>query len=106
MTNKKNKFASSIDSESDSTPLTIKHRGDDFVGVVSSAVSSIPIRQIIFLFIAFIIITSDVFTTRIMNKIPKATVGTSVSSRGAVLQGLMLCLVFIIGHALITNDVI
>ncbi len=52
----------------------------------------IPIAELIFLFIATLFFHSDVFTSRVLNKIPSTVVGREITARGECIIGLLLCL--------------
>jgi hypothetical protein len=92
----------------DSKPIKVKGKKvDDFVGITANLVSSINYKHMIFIFIAFLILYSDVFIMRGLAKIPGAvSSGTQVTMHGAVISGIMLCIAYLIGDVLIKTGVI
>ena len=80
----------------DSDPLVSSNKPDDFAKLLVDGVSKIQYKQVIFLFIIFIILTSDVFINRVLSKISGAVEGKSASNYGTVLQGIFLVLGYIL----------
>lgn len=65
-----------------------------------------PIKISIFIFIMFILINSNVFIDRILSKNKSYVEGRIVTEKGALVQGLLLSLWYLLINTLITHDFI
>jgi hypothetical protein len=99
----------------DSVPLDIIHDDDDecdekprsLMEQCVDAFYSFEYKSYAFLFIIFILVTSDVFVNLMLKKINGATDSYgSVTPFGVVMQGLMLVLAHIIMHSLVKREII
>lgn len=81
---------------------------NDLMSLFMKITHSIPLKSTFFIFILFIIITSDIFVKKILGKFSGTTEKDlfCVTGKGAFIQGLILSLSFIGVHMLIENDVI
>ena len=83
---------------------------EDFSPIIKDAISGIHWKMIIFLFLIYIIVTSDVFINRILTNFKDSTgVYTSdvcPNTRGTVIQGLFLVLFYIVIDTLIKKGVV
>lgn len=90
----------------DSDPILCPGRPDDFSGLITDALGGIQWQLMLFLFIIFLIITSDVFTHRILSRINGAVDMKQPTNYGVVLQGIFLVLFFTIIDVLRKQEVI
>jgi succinate dehydrogenase hydrophobic anchor subunit len=67
--------------------------------VVIDAVSGIQYKFFILMFIIFMIISTDVFASRVLGKFEGTIEGKNITSWGTMLQGTFLVLACIIIHA-------
>jgi hypothetical protein len=94
--------ASTRDGEDDSKPAT-----PAFVSMITSAAYGVPYRSLFFLFVLFILITSDVFAHTMLKKASGAIDDDGrVSPYGTVIQGLLLVIGYMILDFLISRDVL
>jgi hypothetical protein len=96
----------------DSEPIEVTgtEKGDGaptLLSAITKSAVNIPYKSLIFLFIIFILITSDVFSNAILKKMSGATDEYGkILPYGAVIQGLMLVISYMILNFLITREVI
>lgn len=68
---------------------------DDFASAIVGLFSSFNLKFIIFLFIAFLFVSSDIFIEKILNKIDGTTIsGRETTTKGTIIQGIVLILFF------------
>lgn len=89
----------------DSDPLLCT-KPDDFAGLITDALSGIQYKLILFLFLLFIILTSDIFTNRVLSRISGAVNMKQPTNYGVMIQGTFLVLFFAVIDVLIRQDVI
>lgn len=83
-----------------------KHEPDDVTSIVSGLGMG-TLKTSVFLFIIFILISSDVFIDRILSSPDnKYAEGRHCTERGTVVQGVILSLGYIFIHTLITCNYI
>lgn len=80
----------------DSVPLVSGKQPDEFSTVIADAVGGINIKVMISLFLIFMVITSDVFVTRVLANVNGATDYKHATNYGTFLQGMLLVLLFLI----------
>lgn len=80
----------------DSDPIAVSNRPDDFTALITDGISGIQYKLILFLFLIFLIITSDVFTNRVLTKFKGAVDYKYPTNYGTVLQGVFLVLFYIV----------
>ena len=80
----------------DSVPLVAGKQPDEFSTVIADAVSGVNIKVLVSLFLIFMIITSDVFVTRVLANVSGATDYKYATNYGTFLQGLLLVFLFLI----------
>jgi hypothetical protein len=73
---------------------------------ITGAIGIKPFKIAIFLFFIFIVLSSDVFIDRMLANNPSYVEGRHVTSSGAVAQGMLLSICYIIIHVLVTCDFI
>lgn len=93
---------------SDSAPISVskKNRPDDFSVMLKDMVCSFNYKLIFMLFFFFLLVNSDVFMTRILEKFDNAYDYKSPTNYGVVLQGIFLILMYMVADVLIKQDVI
>ncbi len=93
----------------DSEPVTTagNNKPTDLNPVLFGAFSAIPIKHMVLLFIIFILLSSDVFISRILGKLDD-TVGYngSVTTKGTIITGVLLIILFAVSDLLIKKNVI
>jgi len=93
----------------DSEKVTVSKRycPSDFGQILQDMSSGIPVKQMIILFILYILISSDVFINRVMGRIEGAISYTdTLSTYGTVLSGILLVLLFVVFDTLVKKEVI
>jgi hypothetical protein len=92
---------------SDSDPV-ISHRSqpDTIMAVIVNIFGGIRYKFIFILFATFLILQSDVFIERVLSKIDSATYGSTATSYGTMIQGLLLCLVVILLDGVINQKIL
>ncbi len=71
-------------------------RPDDLGGMCWHIASLVPIKQVVFVFITFLIINTSTFVERILSYWTDAIDGRSPTDRGIVIQGLILSMALIL----------
>ena len=84
---------------------------DDFTRLrdkskLGSMIKKIPYAELIFIFIASLFFHSDVFLSRVLNKIPGTVIGREVTTRGECTIALLLCMSVIIFGIMHNFDII
>lgn len=80
---------------------------EDFSGIISGLIGSVNYKLIIMLFLIFIFLSSDVFITRVLSTINGAVAFPSnPTTYGTIIQGLLLCLMYIVSDVLISREII
>lgn len=93
----------------DSEKVTVSKRycPSDFGQILQDISSGIPVKQMIILFILYILVSSDVFINRVMGRVDGAISYTdTLSTYGTVLSGLVLVLLYVLFDILIKKEVI
>lgn len=90
----------------DSEPIASVRAPDAIGSVFVDLISKINYKIAIFLFILFVLISSDVFVSRVLGHIPNATKGASSSNYGTFIQSMFLAVGYIIMDILVRNEVI
>lgn len=93
----------------DSVKITVspKYRPNDFSSVLYDVASEIPAKESIYVFAIFILLSTDVYISRIMGRIDGATSYTdSLTCFGVILTGMLFVLLFIIVDLLIKKGVL
>jgi hypothetical protein len=83
----------------DSKPLT-----ESFTEVANLNLS-LGWRSLVWIFVLFLVITSDMVTTGLLSKMEGAMYGQRVTTKGAVVQGIMLVIAFALAIYLQDNGV-
>lgn len=94
----------SLDSLTSTKPT--KSGPDDLIPLLGKTLGSIRYKFFVFLFFLFLLISSDVFVSRLLSRFDHATSMGCPTSYGKLLQGGALIIGGIALDALISNDVI
>ena len=93
--------------QDDSEDLFDDSREPDDVTSIISGFGMGTFKTAVFLFIFFILISSDVFIDRVLSSPDNSyTEGRQCTAKGTVVQGVLLSLGFILIHALVTYNYI
>lgn len=93
--------------ENDSEDVIDNTRTTDDITSIITGIGSHTLKTALFLFILFILISSDVFIDRILSSSNNTYAeGRQCTSKGTVVQGVLLSIGFIIIHMLVTNNYI
>lgn len=76
----------------DSDPILTNQTTDDFTAIFNDALVGIPYKLLIFLFLLFVLVTSDVFTNRVLARFSGAVDHKYATNYGVMLQGIFLVL--------------
>lgn len=76
------------------------------VSMIADSVMSINYKQMFLLFIAFLVISSDVFIYRVLSGVDGAIDANQVTLKGTIVQGIILVLSYILFDTLISFGVI
>ena len=90
----------------DSEPMHSGPEPDDLSSILVDIVSRTQFKFIGLLLIMFLIVSSDVFTMRVLSKFDGAVDYKTPTSWGTFQQGLWLCLFMVISDVLIRTNVI
>lgn len=90
----------------DSDPIVTSCGPDDFASLITDGLGGIQYKLVLFLFLIFLIITSDVFTNRVLTSFKGAVDYKSPTNYGAFLQGIFLVLFYIIINVGIQHGII
>lgn len=96
----------------DSIPLVIdseeskKKEGPAFLMMLLRGICNVQYKSLLFLFIIFIFVTSDVFNSLLLSKIDGAILEGSVAPYGVVIQGALLVICYTIIQFLIEQKII
>jgi hypothetical protein len=93
-------------SKRDSDPVVSASSTHDFITILLNAVQGVQYKLFALVFVLFIFLSSDVFTTRVLSKFGSATDGHNVTSWGTVVIGTMLVFGMIALDMLIKIDVV
>lgn len=77
----------------------------DFPSLFADLFLRINWKMAFFLFILFIIITSDIFIDKCLRKIPGSVENMNSTNKGTVIQGVFVVLFFIIMDAVLSSGV-
>jgi hypothetical protein len=86
--------------------ISTKDRPESFLTVIGNALSDIPYRFFVLMFLTFLLLSSDTFINRILSNIDNAVDMKSPTSYGTVIQGLLLVFMCMIYDCLIKQQVI
>lgn len=78
----------------------------DFPSLFADLFMRINWKMSFFLFLFFIILTSDIFIDKFLRKIPDSVNNMTSTNKGTVIQGVVLVLFFIIMDAIISSGTI
>lgn len=78
----------------------------DFPSLFADLFLKINWKMAFFLFIIFIVLTSDVFIDKCLRKIPGSVTNMTSTNKGSIIQGVFLVLFFIIMDGIISSGVI
>ena len=81
---------------------TISSSKDDLWGMLSSLISATNLKLMLALFLIFIFITSNVFTTRVLRGFSGTYDRNEITNYGVVLQGIFLVLAYMMMEGAIT----
>lgn len=93
----------------DSEPVvaTGNNKPTDLNPVVFGMFSAIPWKHMVLLFIMYILLSSDVFISRILSKVDDAVgYNGAVTTKGTIITGLLLVILFAVNDLLIKKNVI
>jgi len=92
---------------SDSDPITFSGKEPDgFTSIINELMSNVQYKMIFFLFIIFLLLSSDAFIHRVLNKFNGAVSNGVPNSWGTIIQGISLVLAFVMLDILNNNNVI
>jgi len=83
-----------------------KNRPDDFSGMIKDMACSFNYKLIFILFFIFLLVNSDVFMARVLEKVDNAYDYKSPTNKGIMIQGLVVVLLYMVADVLIKQDVI
>jgi hypothetical protein len=90
----------------DSDPIIAGgQKPDDLNSVILDVMSHVQYRLFAIMFIVFIVLSSDVFIKRVLDKFNNAVSGSTTTSWGTVLQGVFLVLACLISDILIKQNI-
>jgi|SRR5579883_3683017 len=96
-----------IDVDMDDGDIGKKKKPDDLASAFMGFFTTINYKMLLFLFIIFIFITSDIFVDKILSRINGTVEHTNITTnKGTFIQGLFLVLFYIIMDMLIKLGVI
>lgn len=78
----------------------------DFPSLIGDLLTRINWKMSMFLFILFIIITSDIFIDKCLRKIPGSVENMTSTNKGTVIQGIFLVIFFIIMDGILSSGVL
>ena len=84
----------------------VKGRPDDFNSIIKGIASMINFKMVFFLFFIVLVVLSDVFVDTILSKYDDALEGGRVTSTGAIIQGIAICLGYMLLTVLDEGDII
>jgi hypothetical protein len=90
----------------DSEPIKVVKPNDAVGSMFVDLLSRINIKVALFLLFTFVILSSDVFTNRILSSVSGAVNGKISTNYGTFLQGMLLAISYIIIDILVRNNVI
>jgi len=64
------------------------------------------VKITVILFMLFILISSDIFISKVLGNISGAVNGRTVTSYGTIVQGIFLVLIYILGIHLVDSDIL
>jgi hypothetical protein len=83
-----------------------KQSPGDFPSLFADLFMKIPWKLAFFLFILFIILTSDVFIDKCLRKVPGSVSNMTSTNKGTIVQAIVLVLFFIILNGVISAGLI
>lgn len=89
----------------DSEEIAEPKKGD-LINVIVDFMNEINYKLVFFLFMIFLLLSSDVFLAQILSNINGAMELNTVTTYGTIIQGLFLILFYIIADMLIKTDLI
>lgn len=107
MAKNKSKKKSSKSGDSEAIEVSDSNQPSDLSPVVVGAMKKLPGKLLIYIFVIYLFLSSDVFITRILNNLDGA-VGMSnmPTTYGTVVTGILLVLFTTVAHCLIQSKVI
>ena len=89
--------------DQDSITVSKKYRPNDFTSLLSGLCSGINFKMILLLFIVYILLHNDIFISRVLSKIDGTVgeLGTCPTSKGTIILGILLVIMYILLEELI-----
>lgn len=91
--------------EAVSAPET-KKQPDDFGNVVVAGASTIKYKHVLFIFLIFLLLASDTFIMRMLSRVDGAVTYKYATSKGVIIQGIILVILFMIFDFLVERNII
>jgi len=82
-----------IDSPGDDT---LDQKSDDFSSIFMDCMTTINFKLLLFLFLVFVLVTSDVFVDKILSKCNGATENRNPTMKGTFIQGFVVVILYIL----------
>ena len=79
---------------------------EDFITMITDALCNINYKMVLFLFLFFIFITSDIFIDKLLTGVNGAVVGRITTTKGSLIQATLLVLFYACMDVLINNNII
>lgn len=78
----------------DREPILMSDKPDNFTMLLVDGLSGIPYKQMMFLFVIYLILSSDVFINRVLAQFKGAVDFKQPSNYGIMIQGILLIIMF------------
>jgi hypothetical protein len=78
----------------------------DFVSMIMDNIGKIPWKIAIILFILYIIINSDIFVNKVLSNITGTAVDGTITSKGIIVSGMILSIMYVLTDFLQKMDYI
>jgi len=85
-----------IDFDEDDEPELEKKKPDDLSSAIMGFFSTLNLKLLLFIFLLFIFITSDIFVNKILGRIDGATQHREPTGKGTFIQGFFLAFFYMI----------
>ena len=90
----------------DADPIQVNNKPDSFTGIITDGLAGIQWKLLLFVFLIFLFVSSDVFTNRVLTKFKGAVDSKYPTSYGVIIQDLFLIFFFILFDMGISQKVI